>query len=95
MASNELQAYQEALDKSTKLSVLKEQPEFDIIESTMLGLIGNLTNLLMNDEPVDFETYKELRYKIEGIRRVVDAFDAIERNGVQAADSIALINGQQ
>jgi hypothetical protein len=95
MASNELQAYQEALDKSTKLSVLKEQPEFDIIESTMLGLIGNLTNLLMNDEPVDFETYKELRYKIEGIRMVVDAFDAIERNGVQAADSIALINGQQ
>jgi hypothetical protein len=95
MASNELQAYQEALDKATKLSVLKEQPEFDIIESTMLGLIGNLTNLLMNDEPVDFETYKELRYKIEGIRMVVDAFDAIERNGVQAADSIALINGQQ
>ena len=95
MANNELIAYQEALDKATKLSVLKEQPEFDIIESTMLGLIGNLTNLLMNDEPVDFETYKELRYKIEGIRMVVDAFDAIERNGVQAADSIALINGQQ
>lgn len=95
MANNELIAYQEALDKATKLSVLKEQPEFDIIDSTLLGLIGNLTNLLMNDEPVDFETYKELRYKIEGIRMVVDAFDAIERNGKQAADSIALINGQQ
>lgn len=95
MASNELQAYQEALDKATKLSVLKEMPEFDIIESTMLGLIGNLTNLLMNDKPVDFESYKELRYKIEGIRMVVDAFEAIERNGIQAADSIALINGQQ
>jgi len=95
MANNELIAYQEALDKATKLSVLKEQPEFDIIDSTLLGLIGNLTNLLMNDKPVDFETYKELRYKIEGIRMVVDAFDAIERNGKQAADSIALINGQQ
>lgn len=95
MANNELIAYQEALDKATKLSVLKEMPEFDIIDSTLLGLIGNLTNLLMNDKPVDFESYKELRYKIEGIRMVVDAFEAIERNGIQAADSIALINGQQ
>jgi hypothetical protein len=95
MANNELIAYQEALDKATKLNVLKEMPEFDIIDSTLLGLIGNLTNLLMNDKPVDFESYKELRYKIEGIRMVVDAFEAIERNGIQAADSIALINGQQ
>lgn len=95
MANNDVIAFQKSLDKATKLNVLKEQPEFDVIESTMLELIGNLTNLLMNDTPVDHETYKELRYKIEGIRMVVKAFEAIERNGIQAADSITLLNGRQ
>lgn len=84
----------DAIDKKTKLEVLKEQPEWSIIDDTVNGLISSLASQLLNDEPVEHDDYIKIRYQIEGLRMVSSAFDAIERNGKQAEEGLKAINGE-
>ena len=84
----------EAIDKKTKLDVLKEQPEWSIVDDTVNGLISSLASQLLNDEPVEHDDYIKIRYQIEGLRLVSSAFDAIERNGKQAEEGLKAINGE-
>lgn len=92
--SSQSQPFIDAIDKKVKLDVLKNQDEWPIIEETINGLISNLATQLLNDSPVDHESYKEIRYKIEGLRMVTAAFEAIERNGKQAEEGLKAINGE-
>ena len=89
----ELQAFQISLDKANQLSSLKESPDWVIMDETLADLISGLADSLLNDAPVAHDEYTEIRYKIEGVRMVISALQAIESNGQQAADSIKLING--
>jgi hypothetical protein len=89
----ELQAFQISLDKANQLSSLKESPDWVIMDETLADLISGLADSLLNDAPVTHDEYTEIRYKIEGVRMVISALQAIESNGQQAADSIKLING--
>jgi hypothetical protein len=91
--SPELQAFQISLDKANQLSSLKESPDWVIMDETLANLISGLADSLLNDAPVTHDEYTEIRYKIEGVRMVISALQAIENNGQQAADSIKLING--
>jgi len=91
--SPELQAFQISLDKANQLSSLKESPDWVIMDETLADLISGLADSLLNDAPVTHDEYTEIRYKIEGVRMVISALQAIESNGQQAADSIKLING--
>lgn len=91
---NQAKPFVDAIDKKVKLDVLKSQDEWPIIEDTINDLISSLATQLLNDNPVDHETYKEIRYKIEGLRMVTSAFEAIERNGKQAEQGLKAINGE-
>jgi hypothetical protein len=91
---NQAKPFIDAIDKKVKLDVLKSQDEWPIIEDTINDIIANLATQLLNDNPVDHETYKEIRYKIEGLRMVTAAFEAIERNGKQAEQGLKAINGE-
>lgn len=92
--SKQAQPFIDAVDKKVKLDVLKEQPEWSIVNDTINGLISSLATQLLNDEPKDHEEYKEIRYKIEGLRMLSSAFEAIERNGKQAEEGLKTINGE-
>lgn len=92
--SSQSQPFIDAIDKKVKLDVLKSQDEWPIIEETISELMANLATQLLNDDPVDHESYKEIRYKIEGLRMVSAAFEAIERNGKQAEEGLKAINGE-
>jgi hypothetical protein len=92
--STQTEPFIEAIDKKTKLNVLKEQPEWSIIDDTVSGLIANLASQLLNDEPVAHEDYIKIRYQIEGLRLVSAAFEAIDRNGKQAEEGLKTINGE-
>ena len=92
--STQTEPFIEAIDKKTKLNVLKEQSEWSIIDDTVSGLIANLASQLLNDEPVAHEDYIKIRYQIEGLRLVSAAFEAIERNGKQAEEGLKAINGE-
>ena len=91
---NQAKPFVDAIDKKVKLDVLKSQDEWPIVEDTINDLISSLATQLLNDNPVDHETYKEIRYKIEGLRMVTSAFEAIERNGKQAEQGLKAINGE-
>lgn len=92
--SKQAEPFVKAIDKKVKLNVLKEQPEWSIIDETINGLIANLASQLLNDEPVEHEDYIKIRYQIEGLRLVSAAFEAIERNGKQAEEGLKAINGE-
>tara|TARA_R110000868_G_scaffold350003_1_gene611267 strand:+ start:660 stop:941 length:282 start_codon:yes stop_codon:yes gene_type:complete len=92
--SSQSQPFIDAIDKKVKLDVLKSQDEWPIIEETISELMANLATQLLNDDPVNHESYKEIRYKIEGLRMVSAAFEAIERNGKQAEEGLKAINGE-
>lgn len=92
--SKQAEPFVKAIDKKVKLDVLKEQPEWAIIDETINGLIANLASQLLNDEPVPHEDYIKIRYQIEGLRLVSAAFEAIERNGKQAEEGLKAINGE-
>ena len=94
MTNIDTKPFQDAIEKATKLSVLKEQPEWSIIEETVNGLIANLASQLLNDKPVEHDKYIEIRFKIEGLRSILDAFVAIERDGKQAEEGLKAINGE-
>lgn len=91
---NQAKPFIDAIDKKVRLDVLKNQDEWPIITDTVNELIANLASQLLNDDPVDHETYKEIRYKIEGLRMVITAFETIERNGKQAEEGLKAINGE-
>ncbi len=91
---NQAKPFIDAIDKKVRLDVLKNQDEWPIIIDTINDLIANLASQLLNDDPVDHETYKEIRYKIEGLRMVITAFETIERNGKQAEEGLKAINGE-
>jgi hypothetical protein len=90
----ELEAYQQSLDNANKLASLKELPDWSIVEGTVNMLIADLANQLLNDAPVDHDTYVQVRYKIEGLRMIISAFKSIEASGQQAADNIENISGK-
>lgn len=92
--SKQAQPFIEAVDKKVKLDVLKEQPEWSIIDDTVSELISSLASQLLNDQPVEHEDYIKLRYQIEGLRMLSSAFEAIERNGKQAEEGLKAINGE-
>lgn len=92
--SKQAQPFIDAVDKKVKLDVLKEQPEWSIIDDTITELIASLASQLLNDQPVEHEDYIKLRYQIEGLRMVSAAFEAIERNGKQAEEGLKAINGE-
>jgi hypothetical protein len=92
--SKQAEPFVKAIDKKVKLDVLKEQPEWAIIDETINGLIANLASQLLNDEPVAHEDYIKIRYQIEGLRLVSAAFEAIDRNGKQAEEGLKAINGE-
>lgn len=91
---NQAKPFVDAIDKKVKLDVLKSQDEWPIVQDTINDLISNLATQLLNDDPVNHDTYKEIRYKIEGLRMITSAFEAIERNGKQAEQGLKAINGE-
>lgn len=94
MTNIDTKPFQDAIEKATKLNVLKDLPEWSIIEETVNNLIGNLASQLLNDKPVEHDQYIEIRFKIEGLRSILDAFVAIERDGKQAEEGLKAINGE-
>lgn len=88
----ELSAYQNALDKSIKLEALESQPEWDVIKEVLEGLIIGYSNAILNGDPADHDTYLVNRAKLDGVRAVQSAFNAIKTNGKQASDAINSIN---
>jgi len=88
---SDLEKYQAAIDKSIKLESLQAQPDWEIVNEVMDGLLAEFAADIMNDKTADYDKYKECRAKIDGIRAVKSRMDTILKNGKQASDAIAVI----
>lgn len=88
---NDLEKYQAALGKSIKLEALQTQPEWEIINEIIDGLLAEFAAEIMNDVTLDHDKYIVARAKIDGVRAVKARMDSILKNGKQAADAINVL----
>jgi len=88
---NDLDKYQAALDKSIKLESLQSQPDWEVVNEVVDGLLAEFAGEIMNDTTLDHNKYIVARAKIDGVRAVKARMDTILKNGKQAADAINVI----
>lgn len=88
---NDIEKYKSALNKSIKLEALKSQPEWEIIDEVIDGLLAEFADTILNDTTLNHEDYIANRSRIDGVRAVKARMDIILKNGKQAADAINVL----
>lgn len=88
---SDLEKYQSALDKSIKLEALQTQPEWEIVNEIIDGLLAEFADTILNDKTLNHDDYVANRSRIDGVRAVKARMDTILKNGKQAADAINVL----